>query len=154
MEQTRQEPVPVQEARQWLNQHLHRTIQIDKIEDEDLDRAQIQLQRVSVGHQRIHDPDDYVQDQALILHGTGQIENELQNVSNLSDRNHVQNTKTNRGKQNMGDMDMEYDEGGSGISHLPQQAYEIPLTANMMVEPKGDQLLITTERAVYRLKLQ
>lgn len=57
---------------QWFDAHLAEEISIHKHEDGDLDHAKLFLRKVGLAHQR--DPENYVAEQALILHGEGMLE--------------------------------------------------------------------------------
>ncbi|ADU29059.1 hypothetical protein [Evansella cellulosilytica] len=71
---------PIFELTEWLESHKGTTMTIEKQELEtgtnevfDHDRAQLQLNEISVRNLKKHDEDDYLADQELILHGEGNI---------------------------------------------------------------------------------
>lgn len=119
LERADQQQEVLQEIEQWIQERIGQYVSIQKIEEEDVDQVQLQLEGVRIGQQSVPDPDDYVSAQALILSGTGHIESAVQQALTLE---------------------------------LPQNAYEVPITQDMMVEQANGMLQISTERAVYRLQ--
>jgi hypothetical protein len=78
MSMVRQE---IQEVINWLNTHAHREIEIHKVEDEDVDVVQLFLDHTTFRQIERHDPDDYLSDYAIMLHGQGHIQGAIQAAS-------------------------------------------------------------------------
>lgn len=108
----------VNQLTEWLNLHTNRMCTIQKEEDGDIDAVELKLNRVSLGKMERKDPDDYVENEALLLHGEGSIQS------------------------------------GGQQAPLPLDAYEIPLTDTLMLEEQQDVLKVTTERAIYTIRVQ
>ncbi|WP_202081516.1 hypothetical protein [Caldalkalibacillus salinus] len=62
-----------QEVEAWLQNHVNRTLLIQKIEDGDTDQVEMFLEGSRLGEQMHHDPDDFVADRALLLQGAGKV---------------------------------------------------------------------------------
>jgi hypothetical protein len=57
----------------WLETQVARNLLIEKKEDGDLDRVELNLEKVSIGRLEEKDPDEYVSREAILLHGEGTI---------------------------------------------------------------------------------
>lgn len=66
----------IEQVTGWLESHLHHSLRITKQEDGDIDRIQLHLNRVSIGHLQQKDPEGYVAKDAVLLHGEGTIQSD------------------------------------------------------------------------------
>lgn len=57
----------------WLQIHANQPLLIQKEEEGDIDQVEFQLEETTIGSLDQQDPDDYVANQALLLHGTGEV---------------------------------------------------------------------------------
>jgi len=64
----------VNQVIQWLENHVNASVVITKLEDGDQDQVNLHLDKVSVGHLREKDPDEYVAKEAILLQGEGMIQ--------------------------------------------------------------------------------
>lgn len=63
----------INEVVAWLNQYQGREIFIQKEEDGDIDQVEMTLQRADMGHLEERDPDDYLAQFTILLHGEGTV---------------------------------------------------------------------------------
>jgi hypothetical protein len=55
----------------WMRSQAAHTFIIEKKEQQDTDLIRIQVEQVEAGHQGNLDPDDYVAEHAIMIHGEG-----------------------------------------------------------------------------------
>jgi hypothetical protein len=66
---------PIEQVETWINTKQSPSFTISKEEHGDLDQININIEKVSLGTQPVVDPDGYVAEQALLLHGQGSLIN-------------------------------------------------------------------------------
>jgi hypothetical protein len=64
---------PLLQVSSWLNAQSNQEVLIQKEEDGDIDRTRIQVDHVSMGHLQQKDPDGYVANQSILVHGQGKV---------------------------------------------------------------------------------
>lgn len=64
----------VQELCNWFEDHKHKSILIEKQEQDDLDKVELEVQEVGLLDQAVTD-DDYIPSYAVVLRGMGTIQN-------------------------------------------------------------------------------
>jgi hypothetical protein len=61
------------DAMKWLSRHANRPIRIEKLEQSDRDEVLLELHDVELRSSRRFDPEHYAADEAILLHGSGQV---------------------------------------------------------------------------------
>jgi hypothetical protein len=101
---------PIYELSEWLEAQKGRTLIIQKGELSigkqdiiDVDQVQLHLDAISIRNIERHDPDDYLADQELILHGSGKIGSDQgevdlpQNIYEIPIHGEITTTRENNG---------------------------------------------------------
>lgn len=60
-----------EDALNWLHDQKQTQLLIQKEEDGDIDKLELTLNDVTIGHLRREDPDNFVENVAILLHGEG-----------------------------------------------------------------------------------
>jgi hypothetical protein len=72
----------VQEICSWLEIHVDKALLIQKVEQQDTDRVELEVQEVGLLDQT-ESADDYVTAHSIVLRGTGTIQNQMGEKVNL-----------------------------------------------------------------------